>query len=72
MHIAVGEELGAHIVQVVALLEMAIVCPQYRVVEQAEFLLQAVELVESLALELVSEPGGKVPLLVSPGNGVRN
>ena len=72
VHVSVGEEFGAHVVQVVTLLEMSVVCPKDRIVEQAELLLQAVKLVEGLALELVSKPGGEVSLLVSPGNCVRH
>ena len=54
----------------VALLEASVVVPQGGVVEQGKLLLEAVELLESILLEFVAQPGGRVALLVGPGNGL--
>ena len=72
MNLPVGEELGAHIVQVVALLKVSVVGPEGCIVGKGELLFQGVELIVGILLELVSEPGGQIPLLVGPGNGLWN
>ena len=66
MNLAVGEELRAHIIEVVALLEMSEVIEKGRIIDEGHLLIQAVELVEGLLLELVAEPCGDVALLVGP------
>ena len=47
---------------------MSEVIEQGRIIDEGNFLIQAVELVECLLLELVSEPCRHITLLVRPGN----
>ena len=62
----VGEELRAHIIEVVALLKMSEFIEQGRIIDEGELLVEAVQFVEGFLLEFVSEPCGNVALLVSP------
>ena len=66
MYFTVGEELRAHIIEVVALLKMSEFIEQGRIIDEGELLVEAVQFVERFLLELVSEPCGNVALLVSP------
>ena len=45
MNLSVGEEFGAHVIQVVAFLKMPVIIPQRLVVEDGELLLQTVQLI---------------------------
>ena len=66
MDFTIGEELRAHIIEVVTLLKMSEFIEQGRIIDEGELLVEAVQFVESLLLEFVSEPRGNVALLVSP------
>ena len=66
MDLTVGEELRAHIIEVVALLKMSEFIEQGRIIDEGELLVEAVQFVEGFLLEFVSEPCGNVALLVSP------
>ena len=66
MDFSIGEEFRAHVVEVVAFLEMTIVSPERRLIGQRHFLVKSIDLVVGVLLELVSEPCGDIPLLISP------
>ena len=72
MDLAVGEELCAHIIQVVALLQVAEIGPELGIADEGQLLGLAIQLVEGILLQFVAEPRAEVPLFVGPGNGIRH
>lgn len=72
MACTVGHVLGAHIVEVVAALQILPVLLQTAVLAEVDALGHCVELAESLVLELVTFPGGDVASLVNVGDRERN
>ena len=72
MNSSVREELRAHIIEVVAFLEVTEIGPKSLIVEDGELLGLVIQFLESIILELVAKPGGEVSFLVCPGNRIRN
>ena len=63
----VREELGTHIVEMVALLQLQEVPGYIRVFSGNYFVRKGIELRGSLVLQFIAQPCGGIPLLVGPG-----
>ena len=70
MYIAIGKELGTHIVKMIGSLQVKPVLLDFRVVAPFYFFLKGIQFVERFILQFVAQPGGQVALFVGPRNGV--
>ena len=66
MYFTIREELRAHVVEMIALLEVAIIIENSRIINESNLLVEAVQFIEGLLLEFISEPCRNVALLVCP------
>ncbi len=70
MYRTIREEFCAHIIKVIADLEIIPVLLKHRVFNFFQFIPQVIEPVKCFFLQFITQPGGQVSLFICPGDGM--